>query len=169
MKAATTGRPRDPSTRRRVLVTGGVSGIGAALVHRFAADGHRLAVLDIDEPGVAEIGRAVPAVELALAGDVADPRSVDAAFAALDQHWGGVDVLFNNAGISIPAGFLDIAIEDWNRVLAVNLTGVFLVAQRAARRMLAGGGGVIVNTASVSGIVGMPGYAAYNATKAGVI
>lgn len=150
---------------RRVLVTGGASGIGAALVARFAADGDRLAVLDTDECALS----AVPDVELRLLGDVADHESVDAAFAEIDRCWGGADVVFNNAGISIPDAFLDISLADWERVLAVNLTGVFLVAQRSARRMLAGNGGVIINLGSVSGMVGMPNYAGYNATKAGVI
>lgn len=150
---------------RRVLVTGGASGIGAALVARFAADGDRLAVLDTDECALS----AILDVELRLLGDVADHESVDAAFAEIDRCWGGADVVFNNAGISIPDAFLDISLADWERVLAVNLTGVFLVAQRSARRMLAGNGGVIINLGSVSGMVGMPNYAGYNATKAGVI
>jgi NAD(P)-dependent dehydrogenase (short-subunit alcohol dehydrogenase family) len=79
-----------------------------------------------------------------------------------------LDVLFNNAGISVRHPFLEVSLEDWNQVLAVNLTGTFLVAQRAARRMTVGGG-VIINIASVSGMVGMPNYVSYNVSKAGVI
>jgi len=78
-------------------------------------------------------------------------------------------VLINNAGISIRHNFLDITPDEWDRVLAVNLTGVFYVAQTAARHMMERGGGVILNTASTNGIVGQPYYADYNATKAGVI
>lgn len=154
----------DTSAGPRVLVTGGASGIGSAIAARFRADGARVAVLDLDKTALDRCDADLP-----LAGDVTDPGSVDRAFAELDRAWGGLDVLFNNAGISVRDDFLDVTLDDWRRVLDVNLTGVFLVAQRAARRMSAAGGGVIVNTASVSGVVGMPGYAAYNVSKAGVI
>lgn len=149
--------------RRRVLVTGGASGIGAAIVRRFVDDGARVAVMDLD------VCSESVAVELDLRGDVAEPESVDRVFAAIDESFGGIDVAFNNAGISVQEPFVATSVQSWNRVLAVNLTGVFLVAQRAARRMLRGGGGVIINIGSVSGIVGMPRYASYNASKAGVI
>ena len=82
---------------------------------------------------------------------------------------GGVDVLINNAGISIRHNFLDITPEEWDKILAINLTGVFYVAQTAARHMWQRGSGVILQTASTNGIVGQPYYADYNATKAGVI
>jgi meso-butanediol dehydrogenase/(S,S)-butanediol dehydrogenase/diacetyl reductase len=153
----------------RVLVTGGASGIGAAIARRFIGNGAHVAVLDRDEQGMSELDRTVPGVALPLQGDVTDVGSVDDAFVELDRAWGGLDVVFNNAGISIRAAFLDTSLADWERVMAVNLTGVFLVAQRAARRMIAGGGGVIINIASVSGMVGIPNYASYNVSKAGVI
>lgn len=154
---------------RRVLVTGGASGIGAAVVRRFAVDGARVAVLDRDGEALARTGSAGSGVELSLLGDVANASSVDDAFAKLDQAWGGIDVVFSNAGISIREPFLETTLESWDGVLAVNLTGVFLVGQRASRRMIAAGGGVIINMASVSGMVGMPNYASYNVSKAGVI
>ena len=87
----------------------------------------------------------------------------------VDQRLGGIDVLVANAGISIRKPFLEIAEQDWRRVLDVNLTGVFLCAQQAARRMVAQGGGVILMTASTNGLSGHPFYADYNASKAGVI
>jgi meso-butanediol dehydrogenase / (S,S)-butanediol dehydrogenase / diacetyl reductase len=154
---------------RRVVVTGGASGIGAAIARRFVAAGARLAVLDRDDKALGEAARALPGVDLCISCDVADPASVDAAFGQLDTRWSGIDVLFNNAGISARESFLDATLDVWHEILAVNLTGVFVVAQRAARRMVANGGGTIVNVASVSGMVGMPGYAAYNVSKAGVI
>lgn len=147
-----------------MLITGGASGIGAAIAARFVLDGHQVAILD-------RIPRDPTATEVVqLLGDVSDAEQVDAAFGQLDREWGGeLDVVVNNAGISIREPFLQVSLADWNQVLAVNLTGVFLVAQRAARRMMDNGGGVIVNIGSVSGMVGMPNYAPYNVTKAGVI
>jgi NAD(P)-dependent dehydrogenase (short-subunit alcohol dehydrogenase family) len=152
-----------------VLVTGGASGIGAAIASRFAEAGARIAVLDADANALEDIRRNTPAVEMGLLTDVADRGSVDNAFGELDRAWGGVDILFNSAGISVCEPFVDASFEQWQRVLAVNLTGSFLVAQRAARRMVANARGVIVNIASVSGIVGMPNYVSYNVSKAGVI
>jgi meso-butanediol dehydrogenase/(S,S)-butanediol dehydrogenase/diacetyl reductase len=152
-----------------VLVTGGASGIGAAIVARLAAGGARVAVLDRDADALAAAALDGPAIELSLVGDVGEPGAVDAAFAELDARWGGLDVVINNAGISIRRPLLDITLADWNAVLGSNLTGVFLVSQRAAARMLVQGSGVIVNIGSVSGMVGMPDYASYNASKAGVI
>lgn len=150
----------------RVLVTGSASGIGLAIAQRFVDDGARVAVLDVDDRAVRglDLGAA-----LRLVGDVADPVSVDRAFAEIDRAWGGVDVVFNNAGVSIREPALCASLEHWNRTLAVNLTGTFLVAQRAAARMVCQGSGAIVNIASVSGMVGMPNYMSYNVSKAGVI
>ncbi|MFG1944096.1 SDR family NAD(P)-dependent oxidoreductase [Nonomuraea sp. NPDC048826] len=153
---------------RRVVVTGGASGIGAAIARRFAGDGARVAVLDRDEEALDRLGDRVPGADLALLTDVTDPAAVDAAFEELDRRWGGLDVAVNNAGVSSPCAFADLPLAEWERILRVNLTGVFLVAQRATRRMR-GHGGSIVNIASVSGMVGMPDYSAYNVSKAGVI
>jgi meso-butanediol dehydrogenase/(S,S)-butanediol dehydrogenase/diacetyl reductase len=94
---------------------------------------------------------------------------VERAFVELDRLWNGLDVLINNAGISIRHPFLEIAAADWLQVIEVNLNGVFYVAQQAARRMKRGGGGVILNMGSTNGIMGYPWYASYNASKSGVI
>lgn len=153
----------------RVVVTGGASGIGAAIARRFVADGAEVAVLDNDTDAVAGLPQAVPGLRTAIVADVTDPADVAHAFDRLDEQWNGLDVVFNNAGISVHEPFLEATYESWQRVLDVNLTGVFLVAREAARRMVRDGAGTIVNTGSVSGMVGMPGYAAYNVTKAGVI
>ncbi len=149
-------------------MTGGASGIGAATVQRFLEEGSAVAVLDCDAPGCEELRRRLPEVHTVLA-DVSDQAQVQRAFAEIVKAIGGVDVVINNAGISIRHGFLDITAEEWNKVLAVNLTGVFHVAQTAARVMMEGDGGVILQTASTNGMVGHPYYADYNATKAGVI
>jgi NAD(P)-dependent dehydrogenase (short-subunit alcohol dehydrogenase family) len=105
----------------------------------------------------------------ALHADVANGEAIREAFAEADGVLGGLDVLVANAGISIRHAFLDITPEQWRRVLAVNLEGIFHCAQQAARRMVAGGRGVILMTASTNGIVGQPLYADYNASKAGVL
>lgn len=154
---------------KRVLVTGGASGIGAATAARFLEEGARVCVLDSDSHGNANILKALPKLAGALDCDVAELAQVQAAFGQAVELMGGVDVVINNAGISIRHKFLEITPEEWKRVMAVNLTGSFYVAQTAARHMMSRGGGVILNTASTNGIVGMPLYADYNASKAGLI
>ncbi len=154
---------------KRVLVTGGAKGIGAATAARFLEEGARVAVLDRDEPGLGQIRRSLPALAGTLVADVSKLQEVERAFVELDRLWNGLDVLINNAGISIRHPFLEIAAADWLQVIEVNLNGVFYVAQQAARRMKRGGGGVILNMGSTNGIMGYHWYASYNASKSGVI
>jgi meso-butanediol dehydrogenase / (S,S)-butanediol dehydrogenase / diacetyl reductase len=154
---------------KRVLITGGASGIGAATAARFLDEGSQVVVLDRDEKGRAAIQRQLPKLAGVVAADVSNLQQVQSAFAQAVRLMGAVDVLINNAGISIRHSFLDITPEEWRKVMAVNLTGVFYVAQIAARHMWERGGGVILQTASTNGLVGQPFYADYNATKAGVI
>ena len=154
---------------KRVLITGGASGIGAATAARFLEEGSRVCVLDRDETAGARIKQGLPDLEQAIIADVTDLMQVEAAFAEAIRLMDGVDVLINNAGISIRHKFLDITPQEWDRVIAVNLTGMFYVAQNAARHMWKQGQGVILQTASTNGVMGYPYYADYNATKAGVI
>ncbi len=140
-------------TGKRVVVTGGTSGIGAATAARFRDESCEVVVL-ARTPGAG-----------VLVCDVGDREQVDAAFARI----GELDVLVNNAGVSVRSPALDITPEQWDQVLATNLSGAFRVAQAAARRMLAGTGGVILNTASTNALVGYRYYADYNATKAGLV
>lgn len=155
---------------KRVLITGGARGIGAATAARFLEEGARVAILDRDPPGLQEIRKALPGIEKTLLADVALSRDVEAAFSELDNHWVGIDVLINNAGISVRHRFLDIQDKDWLEVMAVNLNGVFFVARSAARRMAKQKeGGVILNMGSTNGLTGYPFYASYNSSKAGVI
>jgi meso-butanediol dehydrogenase/(S,S)-butanediol dehydrogenase/diacetyl reductase len=154
---------------KRVLVTGGASGIGAATAARFLEEGSQVCVLDRDADGCKAIRHQLPALSEAIIADVTDLMQVEAAFGEAIRALGAVDVLINNAGISIRHNFLDITPEEWDRVIAVNLTGVFYVAQTGARHMWQRGSGVILQTASTNGITGYPYYADYNATKAGVI
>ena len=154
---------------KRVLITGGASGIGAATAARFLGEGSAVCVLDRDAKGREQIKKQLPNLAGALAADVSDLKQVQAAFAEAVRLMGGVDVLINNAGISIRHNFLEITPKEWDKVVAVNLTGVFYMAQTAAKHMWERGSGVILQTASTNGIMGYPFYADYNATKAGVI
>jgi meso-butanediol dehydrogenase / (S,S)-butanediol dehydrogenase / diacetyl reductase len=154
---------------KRVLITGGASGIGAATAARFIEEGSRVCVLDRAIKTQAEMQQQIPGLAAAVFADVSNLAQVQAAFAQTVQLLGGVDVLINNAGISIRHSFLDITPEEWDRVMAVNLTGVFYVAQTAARHMWERGSGVILQTASTNGVMGYLFYADYNASKAGVI
>ena len=148
---------------KRVVVTGGTSGIGAATSRRFVAEGARVVSVSLGGEETVE------GLAGALEADVADAAAVRDAFAEADELLGGLDVLVANAGISIRHGFLDITPEEWRRVLAVNLDGIFHCAQATARRMVGGDGGAILLTASTNALVGHPLYADYNASKAGVV
>ena len=155
-------------TDKRVLITGGASGIGAATVKRFLEEGSRVVVLDCDEEGCRRIEVETPGLSGTITCDVSDPEAVQRAFIELDKLFGGLDVLINNAGISIRHPDLtEIPAEKWQHVVNVVLNGVFYVAQQAAQRMK-DPGGVIINMGSTSALVGHPHYADYNAAKAGV-
>ena len=154
---------------KRVLITGGASGIGAATAARFLEEGSRVCILDRDEGACKKLRHELPGIAEAIIADVTDLMQVEAAFADAMRVMDGVDVLINNAGISVRHKFLDITPEEWERIIAVNLTGVFYVAQTAAQLMWQQGSGVILQTASTNGIMGYPYYADYNSTKAAVI
>ncbi len=154
---------------KRVLITGGAGGIGRATAHRFLEEGAQVIVLEIDEVACRRLEDELPDLSGCIRADVSSATDVARAFSNLDGLVGGLDVLVNNAGISIRHPFTEIAPQDWRRVIDVNLNGVFYVAQQAARRMFAGGGGVILNMGSTNGLTGYPHYADYNASKAGVI
>ena len=126
-------------------------------------------VIDRDEAGCAKLRARHPSLADAIVADVAEHQAVVQAFHQIDRVLNGVDVLINNAGISLRRKFLDITPGDWSEVLDVNLGGVFNVAQHAAFRMVREGAGVIINMGSTNGMVGHPFYADYNASKAGVI
>jgi 3-oxoacyl-[acyl-carrier protein] reductase len=154
---------------KRVLVTGGASGIGAATARRFLEEGAAVVVLDRDAEGRRKVQAELADLAGTVDADVSNLAQVKAAVDDARKIMGGVDVLINNAGISIRHNFLEITPEEWDKVMAVNLTGVFYMAQTAAKHMWEQGSGVILQTASTNGIVGQPFYADYNATKAGVI
>jgi 3-oxoacyl-[acyl-carrier protein] reductase len=156
---------------RVVIVTGGAAGIGKATARRFAAAGARVAVWDVQE-GEGEEGSTFQKV------DVTDPAAVEAAVAEVFERWGRIDVLVNNAGIVRDAQLVrwkdgerdgEMSERDFDAVVSVNLKGVFLCTRAVAPRMIAGGGGAILNASSVVGLYGNFGQTNYAATKAGVI
>jgi NAD(P)-dependent dehydrogenase (short-subunit alcohol dehydrogenase family) len=157
------------------LVTGAGSGIGRAAALLFASDaGAQVVVADIDEQHADETVKLVADAggdALAVRVDVSDDASVAAMVAAAVEHYGRLDTAFNNAGISpAPKPFTDHSVAEWQRVIDVNLTGVFLCMQHELRQMLAqGDGGAIVNMSSGAGIVAAPGQPQYTAAKHGVL
>ena len=167
-----TGVPRR-FAGKNALVTGGASGIGAACVKRLAAEGARLAILDVDaaagERVAAEL-RAAGTEVLVFGCDVTDAEAVGRAVAATAQHFGRLDLAVNNAGIAgVLTPMTEYPLETWNRVLAINLSGVFHCMRAEIALMAPQGGGAIVNMASILGTVAFPGASAYVAAKHGVI
>jgi 3-oxoacyl-[acyl-carrier protein] reductase len=153
------------------LVTGAGRGIGLATAQALARDGAAVAIADLDDGRAKEAAAALESAggrALAVRADVGDPASVEAMVRAVVGAFGRIDILSNNAGIGGNTPFLKTTLEEWERILRVNLTGAFLVAQAVARVMAANGGGKIINIASLSGQRGGEGRAAYGAAKAGL-
>lgn len=152
---------------RVALITGGGSGIGAGIARVLSAAGARVAVADLNEDAAAAVAADLPGLGVHL--DVTDRANTDAAVSRVEAELGQVDVLVNNAGISIVAPFLDITDPDWDRLLNVNLRGVLIVTQRVLPSMLERRSGRIINISSMAGKEGLPNLACYCATKFGVI
>jgi NAD(P)-dependent dehydrogenase (short-subunit alcohol dehydrogenase family) len=157
---------------RHVIVTGGGRGIGQATALAFAAEGAEVLVLgrtvaDLEET-VRQVSDAGGVAWLARC-DVSDEAQAEDAVRAAAERWERIDVLINNAGIDDDTPFLEIDRARWRAIIDTNLTGAFLMAQAVARRMAATGGGVILHTASIDASGGDGPYAAYNASKAGLL
>jgi NAD(P)-dependent dehydrogenase (short-subunit alcohol dehydrogenase family) len=152
------------------VVTGGAQGIGRAAATLFAREGARVAVGDVQDATetVEQIHRA-GGEAFHLSTDVTDERRFDALITAAVDRWGGLDVLFNNAGVSWPKGIADTGVEDFDQVMAVNVRSVFLGCKLALPHLLARGGGAVVNTSSNGGLIGRPGDPVYNASKHAVL
>ncbi len=158
--------------RRTVIVTGAASGIGAAAAARFHAEGACLMLGDLDSEKLASVAKQLdPEGERVayFALDVAEREAVEAFTEAAAERFGALHIVFNNAGIGIYGRTPDLDPEAWHRTFAVNLHAVFYGCRAAIPHLRAAGGGAIVNTASISGLFGDAGLAAYNAAKAGVV
>jgi 3-oxoacyl-[acyl-carrier protein] reductase len=154
---------------RVAIVTGAAAGIGKAIAVRLAAEGARVVVGDVDQPGAQETAAAIGAGHAVAVGcDVTQADQAKALVEAAD-HYGGVDILVNNAGIARDSLLLRMKEEDWDAVLNVNLKGAFQCTKAALRGMLKKGWGRIINVASVIGVMGNAGQANYAASKGGLI
>jgi NAD(P)-dependent dehydrogenase (short-subunit alcohol dehydrogenase family) len=154
---------------RVALVTGGASGIGAAIAAAFAAEGARVAVADLDAAGAARVAQSLGRGALGAAIDVAREASVQDAVAAVRKGLGAVDILVNSAGIIRKAWVAEMTEATWDQVLDINLKGTFLCAKAVLPDMIAKKRGRILNIASIAGKVGEPTASAYSASKFGVI
>jgi len=157
---------------RGVLIVGGTSGIGLATARRFLEEGTRVFVAGIEEAELKETRQTLAELGAidGLAGDVSVETDVDAIVGGATASLSRIDILINNAGVAHKAPFLETATDAWDRTIAVNLRGMFLVARAVGRLMAAdGAGGAIVNMASTNALGGEELYAAYNASKGGVL
>ncbi|MGZ3664912.1 MAG: SDR family NAD(P)-dependent oxidoreductase [Ktedonobacterales bacterium] len=152
------------------VITGASQGIGRRTAEVLAERGYRLALNDLREPRDTLDALALPTSDaIPLVGDVSDEQTVQRMVQTVLSHFGQIDVLVNNAGISFIAPAETITADQWRRVLDVNLTGPFLLSQAFGRHMLAQGSGSVVNVASIAGLLGIADRAAYNTSKHGLI
>lgn len=159
---------------KTVVITGGGSGIGAGIARGLAAEGANVALADLNEEAAARVAEEITAEgggqAIAVRVDVTDRAQVAAGIAKTVERFGRIDAYFNNAGMNQPMKFLDITESNFELILKVNALGVLIGTQEAAKQFLAqGGGGKVVNTASIAGRTGFPSFAPYSAAKSAVI
>ncbi len=158
---------------KRALVTGGNSGIGAAIANELSAAGAKVAINYVSHPEIAEQMvneiKAKGRQAMSIMADVSNPSQVEQMFEQLDNAWGGIDILINNAGIDgQKADGWEIELDDWMQVININLAGNFYCARQALKRMVGQKSGVILNTSSVHEIIAWTGHSAYTTSKAGL-
>jgi NAD(P)-dependent dehydrogenase (short-subunit alcohol dehydrogenase family) len=154
---------------KRVVVTGGASGIGLATARRFVNESCRVVILDSNQKALNQAQSEHSGFAGGICADVSSADEVKSAFEEMDQIMGGIDILISNAGISVRKPFTEIDYAQWSRIMHVNLDGMFFCARAAIERMEPQQSGVILFTASTSGLAANPNYADYSASKAAVI
>ena len=152
------------------MITGAAQGIGYASAEALAEDGYRIVAVDINKEGVNAAAKTLGGGAIGLTCDMGDPKAIAALFDQVEAEIGPVTALVNNAGVAMPGDFLDYDLDTFNRVIAINLNGVFLATQRAARTMVNEGiQGAVVNMSSINAQLAIPAIPAYCASKGGVM
>jgi NAD(P)-dependent dehydrogenase (short-subunit alcohol dehydrogenase family) len=154
---------------RRALVTGGAQGLGRAIASLFVARGAQVMIADIDERGAARTAVELGTAARAVACDVTSSRDVQAAVKATVAAFGGLDILVNNAGIEVVKPLLDQSEHEFDRLMSINVKGVFLGMKYALPALAASGRGVVINMSSLAGTNGAPLFGSYCASKAAVL
>jgi NAD(P)-dependent dehydrogenase (short-subunit alcohol dehydrogenase family) len=153
-------------TDKTALVTGGAQGIGRAIAERYLAEGAKVLIADVDADRLADTARALGCASCV--ANVAVKDDVDRMVQAAIDTFGQIDILVSNAGVTHAASFLELDVDDFDRVIATNLRGVFLAGQAAGRHMAARGQGVIINMSSVNAVLAIPHQVPYVVSKGGV-
>lgn len=152
------------------LVTGSAQGIGLACAEAIAEDGAHVVLADINADGVMAAAKKLGSAATAVVCDMGDPAQIAAMYDEIEADVGPVSILVNNAGIAMPGDFLETTLEDFQKVINVNLTGSFLALQRGAKTMVAEGiEGAVVNMSSINAVVAIPSITAYCASKGGIM
>ena len=153
----------------RCVITGGASGIGAATVRRFAAEGAEVCILDRDLPAAETLAKELGEGHLAMELDVRFEAGVERVAAAVYGHWDRVDVLVNNAGSELNKTYNETTVDEWDRVLDTDLKGPWLLCKHFVPRMVERGSGSVINISSLNGLVGFPLSTAYGSAKGGLV
>jgi len=151
------------------IITGAGSGIGRASAKLFAAEGARVMCADIDTANVEETARLIGPAAIAATVDVAKAADIERMVTQTVAAFGQLDILYANAGIGEAANAIDMTLEQWERMIAINLTSVWLSAKYTLPHMIAAGGGSIINQSSTAGLIGIPDLPHYSSAKSGVI
>lgn len=153
----------------RCVVTGGASGIGAATVRRFVAEGAEVCILDRDLPAAETLAKELGEGHLAMELDVRFEAGVERVATAVYERWGRVDVLVNNAGSELNKTYNETTVDEWDRVLDTDLKGPWLLCKHFVPRMVEHGSGSVINISSLNGLVGFPLSTAYGSAKGGLV
>jgi NAD(P)-dependent dehydrogenase (short-subunit alcohol dehydrogenase family) len=154
---------------KRAIVTGGAAGIGWAIARRFAEEGARVMVADLDGDAAPEAAGALGEAHLSCQTDISEEKEVAEAIWYAVREMGGLDVMVNNAGVGVAASTTDTTVEDFDRVVSVNLKGAFLGMKHAIPAIRDSGGGSVINMSSIAALVGLVDRAAYSAAKGGIL